>query len=170
MSTRGPKSKKPMTAFGKRVMAAKERRGFATLEELATAAGTTYRNLYSWLRGTRPDVEAMAALAAALGTSVDALLGSDATATSDERDRGTPNVEAFIAGQQAVGTPLDDEVAAHLRGMLHRSGDVSFAAIEAELRAFLATRAGRGVAERPSLTRPVETDRGQRPLPPARRP
>ncbi len=32
--------------------------------------------------------------------------------------------------------------------MLHRSGDVSFAAIEAELRAFLATRAGRGVAER----------------------
>ncbi len=90
--------------------------------------------------------------------------------TVDRDDaKGTPNAEAYIAGQAAIGRPVSDEHAKRLRSIRASTGDLPLATFAATHSAWLAEDAGK-VVERRGEPIPTKIDeaRGQRRLPPAK--
>ncbi|MDA3962603.1 MAG: helix-turn-helix transcriptional regulator [Planctomycetota bacterium] len=79
MIARMPRQKEPQTVFGARLIEARRRRGMTQIE-LAEAIGSTQRAIsYYEVQGGNPDLEVVAQLAKALGTTSDELLGLDST-------------------------------------------------------------------------------------------
>jgi transcriptional regulator with XRE-family HTH domain len=90
--------------------------------------------------------------------------------TVDRDDaRGTPNAEAYIAGQAAIGRPVSDEHAMRLRSIRLSSGDMAIGAFEIAHRGWLAEDAGKVVERRGEpIAAKIDEARGQRRLPPAK--
>lgn len=95
---------KEATTFGKRLAAARRDAGF-TQQELADRVGVTQRIVAYWEReSVGLKAEQLVALATALGTSVDALLGREA-----KPQRGGPSGRARRLFEQVGGLPRSQQ-------------------------------------------------------------
>ena len=93
------------------------------------------------------------------------------TRVEREDDRGTPNAEAYIAGQLAIGRPVSEEHARRLRSIRLSSGDMPVASFESAHRSWIAEEAGKVVERRGEpVAAKIDEARGQKRLEPAKKP
>lgn len=154
--------------------------GYGWQTRLSQLTGRHQTHLGRMAKGERgPGLDDVTAIVRELGVNerffYDERLGDapdyrDFVGTRTERDdeTGTPNAEAYIAGQAATGRPVSDEHAKRLRSIRLSTGDMPIGAFEAAHRGWLAEDVGKVVARGEPLKTKVDEARGQRRLPPSK--
>jgi transcriptional regulator with XRE-family HTH domain len=158
---------------GARIRARREALGLSQAE-VGAAIGVQGHQIWRYEDGRSvPSTPKLFGIARRLEVTPEWLLYGDASGATERVERygarGTPNVEAAIAARAARGRPLPDEVIEIVRRWNSSAGDFDPDLVETMINHELAKLVGRALPERPSIDVPIESDRGQRKLPPTKR-